>query len=176
MFVIPIRLQPIEVHIHADRRLAFQVITAFGASAQTGETSTKVLSREADRLLVEFRIPVRGLFGRQKVYRTVEWVTPYEPERVEFDTVEGPTAMKRDRFILEELGGCTCIRYESECGIWGWVPGWLLGVLYVRPMLKRLMQEHLEEMKETIEARARRSKMFPQQPCTLEAVEGKDAA
>ena len=121
MTLIPIRLQPLEVHIHADRRLAFQVITAFGAAGQEGEASSRVLSREEDRLLVEFQTPGPGLFGRRKVYRTVEWVTAIEPERVEFETVDGPLSMMRDRFILEEQAGCTLLRYESEFGTKGWV-------------------------------------------------------
>ena len=176
MALIPIRLQPLEVHIHADRRLAFQVITAFGAAGQEGEASSRVLSREEDRLLVEFQTPGPGLFGRRKVYRTVEWVTAIEPERVEFETVDGPLSMMRDRFILEEQGGCTLLRYESEFGINGWVAGWLLSVLYAKPRLKRLMGEHLREIKETIEARARRSRVYPQQPCTLEEARRRHAA
>ena len=154
-----------EVHIHADRRLAFQVITAFGASAQTGETSTKVLSREADRLLVEFHIPVRGLFGRQKVYRTVEWVTQDEPGEITFEGVEGPLALLRDRMLLEAAGGCTWLRYESQFGLkWG-IAGWLVAMLVLRPIMQRFVRSHLQELKETIEARARRSKVYPQVPC-----------
>ena len=57
----------------------------------------------------------------------------------------------------------------------GGVFGWLIGMLYVKPKLKRFIREHMEEMKVTIEARAARSKKFPQQPCTLEAIEGDDA-
>ncbi|MBI2855432.1 MAG: SRPBCC family protein [Chloroflexi bacterium] len=168
MSPIPIRLPAMEVHVDADRRLAFQVITAFGASSPGDGPSSRVLSQETGRILVEFHVPATGLFGRRKVYRTVEWVTPHEPERVEFETVKGPLSMMRDRFILEAEGGCTHLRYESEFGVWGWVAGWLVGMLYVRPKLKRLMQGHLEEMKQAIEARAARSRAFPQQPCSPE--------
>ena len=165
MSPIPIRLPTMDVHVDADRRLAFQVITAFGASSQGDGPSSRVLSQEEDRVLVEFHVPGTGLFGQRKMYRTVEWVTPHEPERVEFDTVEGPLPMMRDRFILEEEGVCTHLRYESEFGVRGWAAGWLLGMLYVRPKLKRLMLDHLHEMKQTIEERASRSKAFPLQAC-----------
>jgi len=49
--ILPIRLKPVELHIHADRRLAFQVLTAFGARQEDGGSST-VLKDEGDRKLV----------------------------------------------------------------------------------------------------------------------------
>lgn len=161
MSLIPIHLPPMELHIHADRRLAFQVMTAFGASAQGPGAFSRVLSREEGRLLVEFHTAGRDLLGRRKVYRTVEWVVPYEPGRVEFETVEGPMSMMRDSFVLTDEDGCTCLRYESEFGVKGWIAGWLLGRFFVRPILRRLMREHLREMKETIEARAAKSRVIP---------------
>ena len=174
--MIPVTLPPLELHVHADRRLAFQVITAFGASTPGSRASTRIISREEGRLLVEFHTPGRGLLGRPKLHRTVEWVTLHEPHRVEFDTVEGPLSMMHDRFILKGEGGCTLLRYESEFAIGGWLWGWLVGVLYARPALGRLMREHMAEMKETIEARARRSSVYPQQPCAVALPEGRRGA
>ena len=121
---VSIRIPPEEVHIEADRRLAFQVLTAFGASS-----SSRVLAEEGGRLLVEFKTPVKGLFGRRKVYRTVEWVTPREPDLIDFQGVEGPLAILHDRFVLEQDGACTVLRYESEFAVRGWWAGWLLGML-----------------------------------------------
>ena len=107
MSPIPIRLPTVEVHIHADRRLAFQVITAFGAPSEKDVPSTRVLSREDGRLLVEFNTPIRGLLGGRKVYRTVEWVTLREPEMIDFEGVSGPLSLLHDRFTLEQEEGCT---------------------------------------------------------------------
>jgi hypothetical protein len=168
---IPIRLRPAEVHIHADRRLAFQVITAFEAAAGGLEARPKILSREGGRLLVEFHTPVRGLFGGRKVYRTVEWVTLDSPKGVEFEGVEGPLSRLRDRLVLSEEDGCTRLRYESEIGVGGWAVGWLVGVLVVRPLMARFMREHLRELKETIEARAQRSHLYPQPACSFKDAE-----
>lgn len=168
MWIIPVRLPPIDIHVHADRRLAFQVLTAFGAAAPGAAASSQVLWREPGRLLVKFETPARGPLGRRKVYKTLEWVVPHEPERIEFETVQGPLSMMRDRFLLEEQQGCTRLVYESEFGVKGSALGWLVAMLYVRPLLRRLMREHLREMKTLIEARAHRSRLFPQQPCTLE--------
>lgn len=168
MWTISVRLPPMAIHVHADRRLAFQVLTAFGAAAPGSVASSQVLWREPGRLLVKFETPARAFFGREKVYKTLEWVTPYEPERIEFEAVQGPLSMMRDRFLLEEQQGCTRLAYEGEFGVKGWVVGWLVATLYVRPLLRRLMLEHLQEMKTVIEARAHRSRLFPQQPCALE--------
>ena len=176
MSPIPIRLPTVEVHMHADRRLAFQVITAFDAPSETDGPSTRVLSREDNRLLVEFKTPVKGLLGGHKVYRTVECVTLHEPDRIDPEGVEGPLPLLHDRFTLDQEQGCTLFRYESEFGVRGWVLGWIIGMLYVKPKMKRFIREHVEEMKQTIEARAERSKKFPRQPCTLVAVEGENAA
>ncbi len=166
--MIPISIKPIQVHIHADRRLVFQVLTAFGAATQGDGASSRVLSREADRLLVEFHTPVPTVFGRVKEYRTVEYVTFHEPELVEFDTVEGPLSMMHERFTLQDASGCTLLRYDGQFGIPGWLAGWMVGMMYVRPLLHRFMRCHMMDMKEAMETRARRSRAFPQQPCAAE--------
>lgn len=167
MFTIPIHLRSAEVHIHADRRLAFEVVTAFGAGSQPSQGSSKVLERQGDRLLVEFHTSVPGPFGRRKVYRTVERVTLRPPEAVEFEGVQGPLRRLRDRLAFQEEGGCTRLRYESEIGL-GWGPvGWLIGILVVQPMMRRFIRRHLVEMKETIEARAKKSRVYPQPSCPL---------
>ena len=168
MWRTPIRLRPLEINIHADRCLAFQVLTAFGASASGEGASSKVLERDGSRTLVEFHTPGRDLLGRRRTYRTIEWVTPREPDLVEFEGVEGPLDMLHDRFTLVAEGGCTRLIYESEFGMKGWLAGCLMGVLVVRPMLKRMMQKHLTEMKNTIEARAKRSRLYPKRPCAEE--------
>ena len=125
MFTIPIQMPPVDIHIHADRRLAFQVITAFGASPQESDASTRVIEREDGRLLVEFRTPIRGLLGRRKVYRTVDWVTLNEPESVEFEGVEGPLPYLHDCFTLEDEWGAPAsgTRASSEPGVGG-LDGW----------------------------------------------------
>ena len=150
MSLIPIRLSPIEVQINAPRNLVFRTLTDFGSTNARSEASSRVLSREGSRLLVEFKTRIPVLFGRRKVYRTVEWVTLHEPERVDFEEMEGPLAMRRERLILVEEES-THFRYEAELGVRGWVLGWFLGGLFIRPKLKRAVREHLEEIHKTTE-------------------------
>ncbi len=162
--IITIRLRPVEVHVHADRRLAFQVLTAFGAKQEDGGSS-RVLKTEGDRRLVEFRSVIPTSRGTSKTYRTVEWVTLREPEEIRFDGVEGPLALLRDRFVLEDADGCTLFRYESTIGLKGFLVGWLVGQFSVRPRLVRFMRDHALKLKETIEARAKRSRLYPYHQC-----------
>ena len=164
LWVIPISVKPVEIHVAADRRLAFEVLTAFGVRNPNG-SSTLILEEQEGRSLVEFVTPVRGLLGRTRLYRTVEWVTMFPPERIEFEEVEGPLRRLQDRFILLAEGNCTRFKYESRFGL-GWsVFGWVLGQVYVRNVLRRFMLKHAIETKQTIEARARRSRMFPYRAC-----------
>ncbi len=171
--IIPIRLPPVAVHIHADRRLAFQVLTAFGARQDDGGSST-VLRDEGHRKLVEFHsvIPTPG--DPRRIYRTVEWVTLHEPDEIRFEGVEGPLDLLHDRFLLENVDGCTRFRYESTIGLSGGVAGWLRGQLMVRPVLRKFMRGHARKLKATIEERAKRSRVYPYRECGL-AGAGRDA-
>ena len=164
-WLIPIRVPTAKVHVQADRRLAFQVLTAWEAARLDGMPTSKVLDRENDRLLIQFLTPVRMPFGIRTVQRTVEWVAATEPECIEFEGVEGPLPLLLCRWNLEEWGDCCQFTYDSTFALHGSPLGWLFGALLVRPLMKRMMREHLAELKETIEARAARSRLFPQRPC-----------
>ena len=142
------------IHIHADRRSVFEMLTSFGDDDPGFEDLTRVLSKQGDRVLVETRTQKCGVVGGCNIYRTVEWVTPREPGLIEFETVEDPLPMTRDRYVLEEWGDCTVLHYESRFSSKGWLPGWLIGVLVAKPALKRSMREHLEGVKRTIEEQA----------------------
>ena len=166
---VPVTITPYQVQIQADRRLVFQYLTAFGVGGPGSRESSKVLRDEGNRKLVEFHLEVRGLFGGTKRVRTVEWVTLNEPESIDFEGVTGPLPLLLDRFELEEDGGCTVLRYRSTVGAHGWVFGWPIAMLIARPMVKRHMRAHLAEVKERVEARARRSRVYPQRPCLHEA-------
>ena len=65
--IIPIRLAPVELHIHADRWLAFEVPSAFGARQDDGGSSA-VLKDEGERKFVEFHT-LLSTPRRQKTYR-----------------------------------------------------------------------------------------------------------
>lgn len=157
-------LPPVECHIHADRRLAFEVLTAFGAKQEDGGSS-RVLVDEGQRKLVEFRTPIPTTRGGETTYRTVEWVMLREPEEIRFEGVEGPLTLLKDRFLLRAEDGCTGFRYESVIGVGGSVAGWVLAQRRVRPRVERFMIHHVQQLKATIERRAKQSRVYPFAPC-----------
>ena len=165
LWFIRIRMPTAEVHLHADRRLAFQVLTAWSAARPDGRPTAKVLEKSGDRLLCEFYTPVNVIFGLNWLQRTVEWVRTTEPELIEFEAVKAPLPLLLCTWSLEEWGACCLFKYDATIALHGSVLGWVFWVLFVKPMLKRMMNAHLAELKETIEARAVRSRVFPQQPC-----------
>ncbi|MDA1349100.1 MAG: hypothetical protein O3A47_09595 [Chloroflexi bacterium] len=168
-WVITVRLPPVEAHIHADRRLAFEFLTAFGAN-QGDEGASRVIEDRGDRKLVEFHSSTPTLTGKRKTYRTVEWVTLEAPTEILFEGVEGPLSLLRDRFTLEDLQGCTRFLYESTVGVPGWVLGWLVAQTYVRTLLGKFMREHTASMKEKIEDRARKSRVYPYKDCGVDSI------
>lgn len=146
-----IHISSVKEQIVAPRGRIFEFMTDFGSETSVSETHSKVLSRDGEKLLVEFRTLVPVLFGLQKSFRTVEEVILHEPESIEFREIEGPLAMRRERIVLSEESDITQIQYDAEFRVKGWLLGWLLGVLFVRPRLKRAVKKHLKQIKATIE-------------------------
>ena len=178
---IPIDLPDQSVHIHAQRELAFEVIAALGAggagmpgvssSAKKGQKPMSVvLEEDGDRMLVEFNSHMKfGPFST--VWTTTEWVSPEKPESISFELVpargiiKGGLRQLTDRFEFEERGNCTVMTYKSRFGIRWSVGGWVLGKVLFGPIIKKHMIEHLGSVKEMIENRASRSRVYPQLPC-----------
>ena len=169
MAVIPIKIEPEKIHLISDRRLAFQVITAFGVSASDNGQTNRVIKEEGDRKLVEFVTPVPLGFGRKRNWVTNEWVEMSEPNEITFNLVpgKGPITgglkLLSDRFVFEVVDNCTDLTYESTFGIRWSIFGWVFGKVFIERYLKKHMRDHLLEMKPVIEARAARSRVYA--PC-----------
>jgi hypothetical protein len=170
---IPIDLPEQSVHIHAQRELAFEMISAIGepnGGSAAGDVPV-VLEQEGDRMLVQFKTPLK-LGPISTMWATVEWVTPNVPSAINFELVSdsgiisGGLRELIDRFEFEEQGNCTVLRYKSRFGIRWSVGGWLLGKLLFGPIIKSHMIEHLAEIKEMVENRAKRSHIYPQHECS----------
>ncbi len=166
----PITLEPRSIHIRADRRLVYQVLTAYGQSGLEGY-STRVMEDYGDRKLVEFHTPLK-VGNSTHVFRSVEWVQLTPPERIDFWLAEGyeeksifALSLLEDAFVLEDRGGCTEMTYESRFAVKAPVIGWLLARLMMVRVMSRHMVEHLEDIRELCEARAVRSRVYPQGEC-----------
>jgi hypothetical protein len=172
-WIIPVKLETIETRFRADRRLAFQVLTAFGGKNQQTGPSRLLQEAEDGRRLVEFTSET-GKHGKAVV--THEWVTVDEPGEIRFAGVKGPLQHLEDRFTLEDDNGCTQFRYESSIGVRGWWFGWLIARFYAKEIVERMMRTHVPEMKEAIENRASRSSLFPQTGCAAQLDQIADGA
>lgn len=169
---ISIDLPDQSVHIHAQRELAFEVITSFGVGGMGGSDgpSNVVLKEDGRRMLVEFHTPLK--FGPiSTTWKSTEWVTPEKPVSIDFELVpaggiiNGGLRELKDRLTLEKRGNCTLLTYKSRFGIRWSVGGWLFGKVLIGPIIKKHMIEHLGEVREMIENRAKRSRLYPQLDC-----------
>ena len=166
----PITLEPRTIHIRADRRLVFQVLTAYGNMGLDGYSS-KVMEDHGDRKLVEFHTPLK-IRNKTHAVRSVEWVQLTEPERIDFwlaDEYEDKSIfalnLLEDAFALADRDGCTEMTYESRFAVKTPVIGWLLARLMMVPVMRRHMMDHLEDIKGLCEARAERSRVRQFEGC-----------
>jgi len=176
---IPIDLPDQTIHIHAQRELAFEMVSALGImegdSKKKGGASSpsiKVIAANGDRQLVEFRTPLKiGPIAGS--WKTTEWVTPKSPKSIDFELLPdsgifgGGLRQLTDRFEFVQQGNCTELTYKSRFGIRWSVGGWLLGKVLFAPILKSHMIEHLNEVKRLVENRAKRSRIYPQLECSV---------
>ena len=167
----PITLEPRSVHIQADRRLVYQVLTAFGNMGLDGYAS-EVMEDHGDRKLVEFHTPLK-IRKKTHVVRSVEWVQLTEPDK---DRLLARGRLRRQvDFCAESVGGCLRfgrprrmhrddvrepVRSQEHPSI-----GWILARLMIAPVMRRHMVDHLEDIRGLCEARAERSRVFPQVGC-----------
>ena len=156
----PIRLRPHTIRIDAPRELVFQMMSHFGRGRLPGNNSeaSRVVSREEDRLVVEFRTRA-GFF----TYTTLEEVTLYPPERIEFRHLAGPLAYAVEEFAFHAVTERRTELTHSGEFVWSRFPffGRLGGLIYTRPVFERAIAAHMAQIKSAAEARAARSRVFP---------------
>ena len=156
----PIKLRPHTVRIQAPRELVFQMMSHFGRGRLPGDNneSSKVLERDDNRLVVEFQ--TKALFT---TYTTVEEVRLYPSERITFEHLSGPLHYAREHFKFDDVDGRETDLTHSGEFIWSRFPffGWFGGVIYTRPVFERTLVKHMAQVKQTAEARAARSRVFP---------------
>lgn len=147
----------IEEQIQAERHRVWQYITTFGSGDDGSAMSSRILSNDNGKMLVEFKTAVPLPFGLKKVFLTVEQLTLHEPELVEFEEVEGPFTSRREHISLQQRESGTKILYEADFVVGWWLAGWLLGILLIKPALKKAVRRHLAEIKHAIEVEAKES-------------------
>ncbi|MDP6402262.1 MAG: SRPBCC family protein [SAR202 cluster bacterium] len=154
----PIKLKSHSVHIKAPREMVFQKLSSFGRGRLVGDNneSSKVLSRDGDTIIAEFKTRA-GPF----TYTTVEEITLEPPNRITFRHFSGPLHYAWEEFVFNDVDGDTELVHNGEF-IWRRLPliGRLGGLVYTRPMFERVIEKHLEQVKVNCDARAARSHLF----------------
>ncbi|MCI0812684.1 MAG: SRPBCC family protein [Chloroflexi bacterium] len=163
-----IQLKTHRVRIKAPRELIFQKMSSFGRGHLKGDTneSSEVLSRDGDKLVVKFRTKAGPIS-----YDTVEEITLESPRRITFKHLSGPLHYAWEEFVLEDVSEFeTELVHDGEF-IWNRIPfiGWFGGMIYTKPTFERLMIQHMGQIKETCEARAARSRVFPRPPAETDS-------
>ena len=155
-----VSLKTQEIFIDAPRELVFQMLSAIGkGSLPGGNESSRVIERNGDEIIAEFLTP-----SGSKVYRTVERVVLYPPERITYQHLEGPLSFSEEAFTLEDTDDGCRLSYWGviECKA-PFLPGagWLIAWTYARSKYNSIIQDHMARLKAAAEARAARSHIFP---------------
>ena len=154
----PIRFQSHTVRINASCEMVFQKMSSFGRGRLAGDNneSSKIISREDNTLIVEFRTKA-GPF----TFTTTEQVTLETPNRITFRHLDGPLHYVWEEFVFNDVDGDTELVHNGEF-VWLNVPivGWLGGLIYTKPMFERVIRKHMAQIKVSCEARAARSHVF----------------
>ena len=142
------QLGPISATIRAPRELVFEVIAA-PYRGQSSTSEIEILARSGD--LVVARHHTRVHFYTAQTTEAVEF-TP--PTRVCFRHLSGPVPHAAEQFVLEDTDGVTELRYSGELGIDFFILGRIAARRWVRPQWERVVQAHIEDVKQRAEARA----------------------
>ena len=136
------------------------MMSHFGRGRLPGDNneSSKVLERDDNRIVVEFR--TKALFA---TYTTVEEVKLCPPERITFEHLSGPLHYAKEEFRFDDVDGTQTELTHSGEFIWSRFPffGWFGGIIYTRPVFERTLVKHMAQVKQAAEARAARSRIFP---------------
>jgi hypothetical protein len=135
------------MRVEAPRELVFEVVSSAG----------KEVGEAGHEKLIEFETTWRG-----QVYRTVEAVALYPPDRIAYRWTEGPLSDVEEEIHFGELGPReTEMSYRGSFKAAPGFLGWLRSFIVVRSIFNGSVREHLEEGKRLSEQRALRSRLYP---------------
>jgi len=144
-------LGPVAIEIDAPRELVYQQLSApyLGRTPRRAAETLEVIERGSDMVIARHFSKVAFLTSE-----TVESVRFEAPERISFRHLRGPVPHAVETFELSEKNGRTRLVYSGELGIDFWVLGNLAGRYWVTPTWLGIVEQHLAEVKDQVEARA----------------------
>lgn|GEM_PF-1412963 len=152
------KLRAQSIAIAAPRELCFEVVAAAGKRLE---------KRSEEEWVVEFVTEVGG-----RTVRTVELLTLDRPRSIRYEWLEGPLRKVDEAMGFMPTDEGTLVTYGGSFSIGMGPVGWVIGLLRVKPLFDRLVEEHLEQAKEIAEKRAARSKVHGKQPSSGDGTDG----
>lgn len=146
-------LGPMDYEIAAPRDMVMEMISAPYLGRTPRDSGIEVLDRDERMVVAAHHTKVHFYTAR-----TVEIVSFDPPERVGFRHLHGPVPHAVEEFTLSESsdGSATTLRYTGELGIDFFFLGRLAGSRWVVPQWEDTVREHLDDLTERAEEKARR--------------------
>lgn len=154
---------PVSVQIDAPPELVYQMLSAIGQGDVRDGERAEVLQRNGDELVCDFWTSVSLPIGVDRLVRTRERVTLRPPNTVEYEHLDGPVRGLRERITAaSDPDGGTRMTYLGSYEPRG-ILDHLRARLLARPVIRRVIRQHFEDVRQRAEARAARSRVFPRQ-------------
>lgn len=154
---------PVSTRIAAPPRLVYQMLSAIGQGDGRDGERAEVIQRNGDELVCDFWTSVSLPVGTDRLVRTRERVRLRPPDTVEYEHLDGPVRGLRETItVFPEPGGGTRMTYAGSYEPRGIVDQ-VRARLLARPVIRRVIRQHFEDVRQRAEARAARSRVFPRQ-------------
>ncbi len=154
---------PVSVRIAAPPQLVYQMMSAIGQGDGRDGERAELLDRNGDKLVCDFWTSVSLPVGADRLVRTRERVTLRPPDTVEFEHLDGPVRGLRETITVDhDPDGGTRMSYVGSYEPRG-ILDHLRASLLARPVIRQVIRQHFDDVRQRAEARAARSRVFPGQ-------------
>ncbi len=158
-----VTIGPVSARIGAPSQLVYQMLSAIGQGDGRDGDRAEVLQRNGDELVCDFWTSVGLPIGADRLVRTRERVTLRPPDTVEFEHLDGPVRGLRETITVDhDPDGGTRMSYVGSYEPRG-ILDHLRASLLARPVIRRVIRQHFDDVRQRAEARAARSRVFPGQ-------------
>lgn len=152
---------PVSVRIAAPPQLVYQMISAIGQGDGRDGERAELLRRNGDELVCDFWTSVSLPVGADRLVRTRERVTLRPPDTIEYEHLDGPVRGLRETITVDHASdGGTRMSYVGSYEPRG-ILDHLRASLLARPVIRRVIRQHFDDVRVRAEARAARSRVFP---------------
>jgi hypothetical protein len=158
---VSVSVGPVSARIAAPPQLVDQMLSASGPGDTGDGERAEVLERNGDELVCDFWTCVSLPVGADRLVRTRERVRLRPPDTVEYEHLDGPVRGLRETItVFPDPDGGSRMTYVGSYEPRGIIDH-LRARLLARPVIQRVIRDHLDDVRRRAEARAARSRVFP---------------